>query len=95
MAVLPRPSKTTRRPKDDTWPKDTLESQSIPIWMRVADSVTPWNVEVASARGAAADENGVVAFAHEPLEAVDESLGDELAAGRQGVADLLVDHLVG
>ena len=53
------------------------------------------NLQVASARRAAADENRIVAFAGEALETVDAPFGHELAAGREGVADLLVDHLVG
>ncbi len=57
--------------------------------------VAAGNIEVAPARRAAADKDCVVAFAHQPLEAVDAPFGDELAAGRQSVADLLVDHFVG
>ena len=33
MAVLPPPSTTTRRPIEEIWPNDTLDSQSMPIWM--------------------------------------------------------------
>ena len=95
IAVLPPPSTTTRRPIDETWPNETLDSQSMPIWMWLERFAAPRNVEVAPARRAAADENRVVAFADQALEAVDAPFGDELAAGRQSVADLLVDHLVG
>ena len=56
---------------------------------------SPRNVKIAPARRAAADENRVVAFTHQALEAVDAPFGDELAAGRQGIADLFVDDLVG
>ena len=52
-------------------------------------------VEVAAARRAAADEDRVEALAEHRLQAVDATRGDEFAAGRQRVADLLVDHLVG
>ena len=67
----------------------------MPIWMWLAASLAPGNVEVAPARRAAADEDRVVAFAHQRLQAVDAPLGDELTASRQSVADLLVDHFVG
>src|SRR3984957_16538644 len=53
------------------------------------------DVQVAAARRAAADENRVVAFAHEALETIDAPLGDELTASGQSVADLLVDDLIG
>jgi hypothetical protein len=33
IAVLPPPSTTTRRPILSIWPNETLESQSMPIWM--------------------------------------------------------------
>ena len=56
---------------------------------------TSRNVEVAPARRAAADEDRIVAFADQAREAVDATFGDKLAAGRQSVADLFVDHLVG
>ena len=55
----------------------------------------PGDVEVAPARRAAADENRVVAFAHEGLKAVDPPFGDKLPASGQSVADLFVDHFVG
>ncbi len=41
MAVLPPPSTITRRPIFSTWPKDTLESQSMPMWMLAAASRRP------------------------------------------------------
>ena len=41
IAVLPPPSTSTRRPMPLTWPKDTEESQSMPIWMLAAASVRP------------------------------------------------------
>ena len=36
MAVLPPPSTMTRLPILSMWPKDTLESQSMPIWILAA-----------------------------------------------------------
>ena len=53
------------------------------------------NVEVAPVRRAAADEDRVVAFVEQRLEAGDAAGGDEGPAGRERVADFLVDHLVG
>src|SRR5262249_37573764 len=51
------------------------------------------NIEVAAARRTAADENRVVAIAHQPLEAVDALAEAQLdAADARDVADLLVDH---
>jgi hypothetical protein len=41
MAVLPPPSTMTRLPILLMWPKDTLDSQSMPIWMRAAASRRP------------------------------------------------------
>ena len=41
MAVLPPPSTITRRPIFSMWPNDTLDSQSMPIWMFSAASVRP------------------------------------------------------
>src|SRR5271170_5216800 len=51
-------------------------------------------IEVAPARRAAADENGVVALAQQPFQAVDPSTRDKSCAAVKYVADLLVDHLV-
>ena len=53
------------------------------------------NFEVATVRRAATDEDRVVALAEQRLQAVDAPSGDEPAAGRERVADLLVDHFVG
>ena len=41
IAVLPPPSTTTRRPILSMWPNETLESQSMPIWMCSAASLRP------------------------------------------------------
>ena len=80
IAVLPPPSTTTRRPIDEIWPNDTLESQSMPIWMLARRFPAPGNVEIAPARRAAADENRVVAFGDQRLEAVDAPSAYELTA---------------
>ena len=41
IAVLPPPSTMTRRPIDVTWPNDTDDSQSMPMWMCAAASLRP------------------------------------------------------
>ena len=41
IAVLPPPSTMTRRPILSMWPKETLDSQSMPIWMLAAASLRP------------------------------------------------------
>ena len=52
----------------------------------------PGNIQISSAGGAGADEDGVVAFGEQRFHAVDFSLL-ELRAEVEDVADLLVDHL--
>ena len=41
MAVLPPPRTITRLPIFSTWPNETLESQSMPMWMLAAASARP------------------------------------------------------
>src|SRR5205807_1352675 len=41
IAVLPPPSTITRLPMRSMWPNETLDSQSIPIWMFFAASLRP------------------------------------------------------
>ena len=41
IAVLPPPRTMTRLPIDVTWPKDTDDSQSMPMWMCDAASLRP------------------------------------------------------
>ena len=41
MAVLPPPSTITRLPILSVWPKDTEDSQSMPMWMFFAASLRP------------------------------------------------------
>ena len=96
IAVLPPPSTMTRLPILSMCPKETLDSQSMPIWMLAAASSRPGDVEVAAARRAGADEDGVVAFREHRLEAVDALAEARLdAAHAEDVADLLVDHRFG
>ena len=60
IAVLPPPSTTTRLPILSIWPNETLESQSMPIWMLRRGLLAAREVEVAAARRAGADEDRVV-----------------------------------
>jgi hypothetical protein len=53
------------------WPKDTEASQSMPMWMLAFRFLPAGQVEVAAARRAAADEDGVVAS---PSSAFRESM---------------------
>ena len=41
IAVLPPPSTITRLPILSVWPNDTLESQSMPMWILPAASLRP------------------------------------------------------
>ncbi len=41
MAVLPPPSTITRLPILSVWPKETEDSQSMPMWMFFAASLRP------------------------------------------------------
>ena len=51
IAVLPPPRTMTRLPIEVTWPNDTDESQSMPMWIRAAASVRP-GIERSRPRGA-------------------------------------------
>ena len=53
IAVLPPPRTMTRLPIVVTWPNDTDDSQSMPMWMFAAASLRPGIDEVAAARRAA------------------------------------------
>src|SRR3546814_362221 len=55
----------------------------------------PGQVEVAPARGAAADEDGVEVLRKQFLHRIDAPVADELAAQVEDVAAFLVDHLLG
>ena len=95
IAVLPPPSTITRLPILSMWPNETLDSQSMPIWMLAGRFLAAGNVEVAAARRAGADEDRVVAFGQQRLQAVDALAAAELDAEVEDVADLLVDHRFG
>ena len=83
-------------PADRRYVAERHAGEPVDADMNVARRLPPpGNVEVAPARRAAADENRIVAFADQRLEAVDPPLGYELAAGRERVADFLVDGFVG
>ncbi len=71
---------------------ETLDSQSMPIWMFFFASSRPGNVEIATARRAAADEDGVKVFSEQRLHAVDALAADELDAEIENVITFLVDH---
>ena len=92
IAVLPPPSTITRLPILSMWPNETLESQSMPIWMFLAASCAAGNVEIAAARRAAADEDRVKIFGQQRLQAVDMLAADELDAEIEDVIAFLVDH---
>src|SRR3546814_3279103 len=55
----------------------------------------PGQVEVAPARGAAADEDGVEVLRKQFLHRIDAPVADELDAQVEDVAAFLVDHLLG
>ena len=95
IAVLPPPSTITRLPIFVMCPKDTDESQSMPMWMLAAAFLAARNVEVAAARRAGADEDRVVAFGEELLQRIDAMAALELDAEVEDVAHLLVDHALG
>src|SRR6478735_1485 len=93
IAVLPPPRTMTRLPIDVTWPKDTDDSQSMPIWMREAASLRPGMSR--SRRRARADEDGVPAVGEEGAHGVDPRAAAKLDAELEHVAGLLVDHFLG
>jgi hypothetical protein len=84
----------TRLPICVTWPNDTDASQSMPMWM-LAAPLRPGNVQVAPARRAAADEDGVVACASSAFIESTRWPLRKSHAQVEDVADLLVDHLSG
>src|SRR5271167_845278 len=88
MAVLPPPSTITRRPIFSTWPKETLESQSMPMWMFARAS---WRPGMSSSRPRA-DEDRVIAFGQQRLQAVHPLALAQGHAEPGDVVHLLVDH---
>ena len=95
IAVLPPPSTMTRLPILVTWPNETDESQSMPMWMFFVGFLAARNVELAPARRAGADEHRVPALGEQLLQAVDRPAAAKLDAEIEDVVALLVDHLVG
>ena len=91
IAVLPPPSTITRLPILSIWPNETLDSQSMPIWMFLAGFVAAGNLEIATARRAATDEDGVKVLGEQRLEAVDAFAADEFDAEIEDVIAFLVD----
>ena len=92
MAVLPPPSTMTRRPIFVTWPNDTLESQSMPIWMFLPAS---WRPGMSRSRPRGAPEPTKIASQssrQQRLEAVDTLARPEIDAEIEDVAAFLVDH---
>ena len=94
IAVLPPPSTITRLPMLVMWPKDTEDSQSMPIWMFAAASCRPGNVQIAPARRAGADEDRVVVLRQQRLQAVDALAEPHLETQVGDIADFFVDHLL-
>ncbi len=95
IAVLPPPSTMTRLPIWSTWPNETLDSQSMPIWMLAPAFLAAGNVELAPARRARADEDRVVALGQQRLQAVDALAEAQLDAHVGDVAAFLVDDRFG
>ncbi len=94
IAVLPPPSTMTRLLIEVMWPNETLDSQSMPMWMFLPASLRPGNVELAAARRAGADEDRVEVLRQQRLHAVDALAALELDAEVEDVVGFLVDHRV-
>ena len=93
MAVLPPPSTMTRLPMLSMWPNETLDSQSMPIWMFLAASLRP-GMSRSRPRGAPQPTKiGVEIFRQQRLHAVDALAADERDAEIEDVAAFLVDHV--
>src|SRR6516225_4400235 len=90
IAVLPPPSTMTRLPMRSIWPKETLESQSMPIWIFLAASLRP-GISRSRPRGAA-DKDRVIILGKERFEAVNALAADELDAEVEDVLAFLVEH---
>ena len=59
------------------WPNETEDSQSMPMWKLAAASFAAWNIQVAAARRASADEHGVPVLVQHLFQGVD-ALGTKL-----------------
>ena len=95
IAVLPPPSTITRLPTLLMWPNETDDSQSRPIWMLAGGFLAARHVEIAAARRAGADEDGVEAFGQHRLHRIDLLVAELDVADVGDVAHFLVDHQFG
>ena len=95
IAVLPPPSTITRLPMRLTWPNDTLESQSMPMWIWSAASRRPGRSRSRPRGAPRADEDRVEVFGEQSLQAVDPMAAAKIDAEIEDIADLLVDHRLG
>ena len=76
--------------------KDTLESQSMPMWILGAFFLAAGDVEVAPARGPCADEDRVEPLVDDGLEAIDALAEARIDPSHtDDVADLFVDGRLG
>ena len=64
----------------------------MPMWILAAGFLAAGNFELAAARRAGADEDRVVVFAEQPLQAVDALAALELDAEIEDVIGFLIDH---
>ena len=84
----------TRSPTLVTWPKETEASQSMPMWMCRGLGAAR-HLELAAARRAAADEDGVEAVAQHGAHRLDALAAAEAHAEVEHTLRLLVDHRFG
>ena len=92
IAVLPPPSTITRLPILSIWPNETLDSQSMPIWMFLAASLRPG---ISRSRPRGAPQPTKIAskfFGEQRLQAVDALAADKFDAEIEDVIAFLVDH---
>ena len=95
IAVLPPPSTMTRLPILLTWPNETDDSQSMPMWMFLAASLRP-GMSSSRPRGAPEPTNTASQpSASSSFRLFDRPPAAELDAEIEDVVALLVDHLVG
>ena len=92
IAVLPPPSTITRLPILSTWPNETEESQSMPMWMFLAASLRP-GMSRSRPRGAPEPTNTASQpSASSAFRLSIATAAAELDAEIEDVAALLVDH---
>ena len=95
IAVLPPPSTITRLPIFVDVAERNADSQSMPIWMLALGFLAARNVQLAAARRAAADEDRVIIFRQQRLQAVDALAQPQLRLQIENVIALLVQHASG